>query len=75
MPYPSYARRTDQDVAALYAYFMHGVTPVQTDPVPNPSLRWLVTFWRKLFAPNPDKVAFDPNRCADATVARGAYLV
>lgn len=75
MPYPSYARLTDQDVAALYAYFMHGVTPVQTDPVPNPSLRWLVTFWRKLFAPNPDKVAFDPNRCADATVARGAYLV
>ncbi|MFP3701461.1 cytochrome c, partial [Burkholderia sp. SIMBA_013] len=28
MPYPSYARLSDDDMKALYAYFMHGVAPV-----------------------------------------------
>src|SRR5207237_565081 len=28
MPYPSYAKMSDQDVRALYAYFMKGVEPV-----------------------------------------------
>ena len=29
MPYPSYAKLKDDDVKALYAYFMHGVEPVK----------------------------------------------
>ncbi|WP_034177311.1 c-type cytochrome, partial [Burkholderia ambifaria] len=29
MPYPSYAKLRDDDVKALYAYFMHGVEPVK----------------------------------------------
>ena len=33
MPYTSYALLSDDDVAALYAYFMNGVTPVQHPPV------------------------------------------
>lgn len=28
MPYPSYAVVSDEDMQALYAYFMHGVQPV-----------------------------------------------
>jgi alcohol dehydrogenase (quinone), cytochrome c subunit len=27
MPYPSYARMSDDDVRVMYAYFMRGVTP------------------------------------------------
>ena len=80
MPYPSYARLTDADVGALYAYFMHGVAPVALAdrPVGIPwplSLRWPLGIWRKLFAPGPDAVPFDVAHYPDAQVARGAYLV
>ena len=27
MPYPSYALMSDEDIAALYGYFMHGIEP------------------------------------------------
>jgi alcohol dehydrogenase (quinone), cytochrome c subunit len=80
MPYPSYARMSDADTAALYAYFMHGVAPVtatqHTNDIPWPlSIRWPVAIWRKLFAPSPDAPAFNPSRYSDPIVARGAYLV
>ena len=32
MPYTAYAKVTDDDTAALYAYFMHGVAAVDTAP-------------------------------------------
>ncbi|XAW87812.1 cytochrome c [Vibrio sp. CDRSL-10 TSBA] len=32
MPYTAYAKLTDEDVSALYAYFMHGVEPVDVKP-------------------------------------------
>ncbi|WP_066098540.1 cytochrome c [Xanthomonas massiliensis] len=80
MPYPSYARMNDDDVKALYAYFMHGVEPVKAenrkpDIVWPLSMRWPLAIWRKTFAPDPEKVAFDPARYADPKIARGAYLV
>jgi mono/diheme cytochrome c family protein len=80
MPYPSYAHLTDADVVALYAYFIHDVSPVHAqnrrDEIPWPlSMRWPLTIWRKTFAPNPDAVAFDAGRYRDPIVARGAYLV
>jgi alcohol dehydrogenase (quinone), cytochrome c subunit len=80
MPYPSYAHLTDADVMALYAYFIHDVSPVRArnrrDEIPWPlSMRWPLTIWRKTFAPNPDAVAFDAARYRDPIVARGAYLV
>ena len=80
MPYPSYARVSDDDVRALYAYFMHGVAPVsernRANDVSWPlSMRWPLAIWRKVFAPEPDAVAFDAARYSDAQVARGAYLV
>jgi len=80
MPYPSYARMSDEDIAALYDYFMHAVAPVtrgaHANGIPWPlSMRWPVAIWRKLFAPAPDAPTFDASRYADAVVARGAYLV
>jgi mono/diheme cytochrome c family protein len=80
MPYPSYAHLTDADVVAMYAYFIHGVSPVRAqnrrDEIPWPlSMRWPLTIWRKTFAPNPDALAFDAARYPDPIVARGAYLV
>jgi len=80
MPYPSYAHMTDPDIVALYAFFMHSVSPVRAqnrrDEISWPlSMRWPLTIWRKTFAPNPDSVAFDAARYRDPIVARGAYLV
>ncbi len=35
MPYPSFARVADDDVKALYAYFLKGVAPVEQANKPN----------------------------------------
>jgi mono/diheme cytochrome c family protein len=78
MPYPSYARLSDADTKALYAYFMHAVAPVS---VPNKSadirwplsMRWPLTYWRWLFAPAVRPVV--EANSSDAMLARGAYLV
>jgi mono/diheme cytochrome c family protein len=80
MPYPSYALLSDEDTAALYDYFMHGVEPAEskeyTNGIPWPlSIRWPLALWRKLFAPAPDARPFDASKFADPQVARGAYLV
>jgi alcohol dehydrogenase (quinone), cytochrome c subunit len=80
MPYPSYARMSDEDIAALYDYFMHAVAPVSisahTNGIPWPlSIRWPVAIWRKLFTPSPDAAPVDASRYTDPVVARGAYLV
>ena len=82
MPYPSYARVSTQDMQDLYAYFMKGVQPVDSAVPENGitwplSMRWPLSIWRSLFAPNPDKVqakAGDVAPAMDAKV-RGAYLV
>jgi alcohol dehydrogenase (quinone), cytochrome c subunit len=80
MPFPSYARLSDEDIALLYGYFMHAVEPVVAERhqngIPWPlSMRWPLAVWRKAFAPSPDAPAFDASRFADSSVARGAYLV
>jgi mono/diheme cytochrome c family protein len=80
MPYPAYARTSDDDMRALYAYFMQGVAPVsaqnRANDVPWPlSMRWPLAIWRKVFAPAPQAVAFDASRYNDPQIARGAYLV
>ncbi|WP_249678659.1 c-type cytochrome [Pseudomonas abieticivorans] len=77
MPYPSYARVSDDDMKALYAYFMKGVEPVAQEnkavdihwPL---SMRWPLAFWRGMFAPK-----VEPFKAAgtDEAVNRGAYLV
>ena len=78
MPYPSYARLSDDDMHALYAYFTRGVTPVEqrnrpVDIVWPLSMRWPLGIWRHLFAPDPK--AFDAAHYSDPVLARGAYLV
>lgn len=78
MPYPSYAVVSDEDMQALYAYFMHGVKPVerknQDSDIPWPlSMRWPLAIWRGLFA--PDVTAFTPVKGQDPVLARGQYLV
>jgi mono/diheme cytochrome c family protein len=77
MPYPNYARLSDEDLAALYAYFTLGIAPVvQTNPETNLawpfSMRWLVKAWNWLYLPKPGYVAVD-GRSAEWN--RGAYLV
>jgi mono/diheme cytochrome c family protein len=77
MPYPSYARLTDEDVAALYAYFTRAVAPVRQVNPPNQipvllSPRWPLAVWNALFAPTP---GFKPTEGKDAAWNRGAYLV
>jgi mono/diheme cytochrome c family protein len=77
MPYPSYAKVTDDDMRAMYAYFQNGVPPVDRANRPSQipwllSFRWPFAFWnwaflrREPFRPSPDH---------DATWNRGAYLV
>ncbi|MBZ2399656.1 cytochrome c [Erwinia amylovora] len=78
MPYPSYAVVSDEDMQALYAYFMHGVQPMaqanQDSDIPWPlSMRWPLAIWRGIFA--PDVKAFQPIKGQDAALARGQYLV
>jgi mono/diheme cytochrome c family protein len=75
MPYPSYARLSEDDMHALYAYFTQGVAPVNqanraVDIVWPLSMRWPLGIWRYLFAPDP--VAFNSTHYADPVVARGA---
>lgn len=78
MPYPSFARLSDDDVKALYAYFEHGVAAVDepnkaTDISWPLSMRWPLAAWRGLFAPavTPGTVA----AAAEPSVERGEYLV
>jgi mono/diheme cytochrome c family protein len=77
MPYPSYARVNDDDLHALYGYFMHAVAPVSrpnhAEGIRWPlSTRWPLTVWRWVFAPKV--AAFTPAPGTDPVIARGAYL-
>jgi mono/diheme cytochrome c family protein len=77
MPYPSYAKVNDDDVKALYAFFMHGVAPVQqanreSDIKWPLNMRWPLMFWNMAFL---DKGAYRDKPGKDAVWNRGAYLV
>ena len=77
MPYTAYAKLTDEDVGALYAYFMHGVQPVDQQPeqtaLPFPfNLRFSMAAWNWLFL---DRQPFQPDANQSAVWNRGAYLV
>jgi mono/diheme cytochrome c family protein len=77
MPYPSYAKMTDEDVRKLYDYFMFYVEPVEK---PNPTSgiqfplnqRWPLAFWNVLFS--TEKV-YEPDASQSAEWNRGAYIV
>ncbi|MGF6811125.1 mono/diheme cytochrome c family protein [Paraburkholderia sp. Clong3] len=77
MPYPSYAKVNDDDVKALYAFFMHGVAPVQqanreSDIKWPLNMRWPLMFWNMAFL---EKGAYRDKPGKDVAWNRGAYLV
>lgn len=77
MPFPSYTKLTDEDIANLYAYFMHGVEPVNqpniTPDFPWPlTMRWPLIAWNTLFL---DKGAYHYKPDKSTEWNRGAYLV
>jgi alcohol dehydrogenase (quinone), cytochrome c subunit len=77
MPYPSYAKVSDDDAHALYTYFMKGVAPVkQANREPDIkwplNMRWPLMFWNMVFL---DKGVYKDKTGQDAAWNRGAYLV
>ncbi|CAH2895518.1 MAG: Putative diheme cytochrome c-553 [uncultured Paraburkholderia sp.] len=77
MPYASFSKMSDDDMRALYAYFMHGVKPAP-EPAPPTKLafpfnqRWVLYFWQLAFAPTEP---YRPKAGRDAQWNRGAFLV
>ncbi|WP_417760940.1 c-type cytochrome [Shewanella sp.] len=77
MPFPSYVKLSDDDVKALYAYFMHGVKasdkPNQESDIPWPlNMRWPLAFWSGLYT---DSGSYQAKADQDEQWNRGAYLV
>ena len=77
MPFASFSKINDDDMHALYAYFMHGVQPVPRaapeTKLPFPfNQRWALAVWDELFAPHE---RFDARTDRSAQWNRGAYLV
>lgn len=78
MPYTAYAKLTDQDIHALYIYFMQGVKPVDQPSPANDipwylSARWPLRIWNALNAPKP--VNRSPSNEENDPIKRGAWLV
>ena len=77
MPYTSYAIFTDDDVHALYSYFMRGVTPVES-PGPRTELSFPMNIrasmigWNLLFL---SKGPLQPDPRESDAWNRGRYLV
>jgi mono/diheme cytochrome c family protein len=77
MPYPSYAKISDDDLKELYTFFMKNVPAVKQPNTQNEipwylSPRWPLAFWDLVFAP---KAGFTPDTSHDAVWNRGAYLI
>ncbi len=77
MPYPSYAKISDDDMKALWAYLSRGLAAVEK---PNRAaemrfpfgLRFGLAYWNFAFL---DATPFRPDPTRDAVWNRGAYLV
>ena len=77
MPYPSYAKITDDDLRALYDFFMKEVPPVKqankASEIPGYlSFRWPLAIWNWMFT---DSGAYVAKAGHDPAWNRGAYLV
>ena len=77
MPYVSYAKISDDDVTALYAYFKYGVAPVnqpqRPSNIPWPlNMRWPLTVWNWSFL---KEGPYQPRTNQSVAWNRGAYLV
>lgn len=77
MPYPSYAKITEDDMRAMYDYFMNEVAPASVPNIPNEiegikSWRWPLSVWNFLML-DEDRYESDPDQSEEWN--RGAYLV
>ncbi len=77
MPYPSYAKLTDADVATLYDFFMKQVPPVHQENLKNEipwllSFRWPLAIWSLVFTTSGSYVTKSDH---ETDWNRGAYLV
>lgn len=77
MPYPSYAKIAEEDMQALYDYFMNEVAPVNQPNLPNEiegikSWRWPLAVWNFLML---DEDRYEPDTEQSDVWNRGAYLV
>jgi mono/diheme cytochrome c family protein len=77
MPYPSYAKVSEDDLKALYAFFMESVPAVSRknapSEIPRPlNWRWPLAAWNMIFT---DKIGYTPDPAHDEAWNRGAYLV
>lgn len=77
MPYPSYAKTSDEDMHALFAYLSHGLPPIKQANKPADmsfpfNMRFGLSFWNFAFL---DSTPFKPDPNKDAIWNRGAYLV
>jgi len=77
MPYTAYANVSDDDVKALYAYFMQGVTAVSASPPETKlafpfNIRMAMAAWNTLFL-RSEPFRTDPASSTEWN--RGAYLV
>lgn len=77
MPYTSYAIMPDEDMEAMYAYFMMGVKPIMKPNAPTTfpwfmSMRWPVAYWQLFFSPSRE---FQPDPALSELENHGAYLV
>ena len=77
MPYPSYAKIAEDDMRALYDYFMNEVAPVNEPNLANEiegikSWRWPLAVWNFLML---DEDRYEAVEGKDEVWNRGAYLV
>lgn len=77
MPYPSYAKMSEQDMRALYDFFMNEVQPVRQANLPNEipqwkSPRWPMAVWNLLFLDEDPYVA---DQSQSEAWNRGAYVI
>lgn len=77
MPYPSFAKITDDDLKSLYDYFMHEVKSVKsvtpknkTSPVVR--ARWPLSVWNNIYGSN---TRFEEDSSKSEAWNRGSYLV
>lgn len=77
MPYTEYSKISDEDMHALYVYFMQGVKPVDASPEEKTVLKFpfnlpgVMPVWNLLFL---DKSQFKADPAASPEVNRGHYL-
>jgi len=77
MPYPSYAKMNEEDMRALYDFFMNEVKPAAVPNKPSEissplNMRWPLAVWNFVFVDDDRYVA---KADKDAAWNRGAYLV